>query len=157
MQHQEPEDSFMRHAIEVAKSNEDAPFGSVLVERSSGVVVAEGVNRAHENPLLHGEIDAINRYASSRRARWGELQLFTTAEPCCMCQAAILWSGITEVYFGTSIEDLQAMGWKQINLSARELTELADFANCRIVGGVLRAECDELFARAIAGRRAGKS
>lgn len=32
---------------------------------------------------------------------------YTTAEPCPMCQAAILWSGIGTVVLGSSIRSLQ--------------------------------------------------
>jgi tRNA(adenine34) deaminase len=38
------------------------------------------------------------------------LVLYTTAESCPMCQAAILWSGIGTVVFGSSIRFLQQQG-----------------------------------------------
>jgi tRNA(Arg) A34 adenosine deaminase TadA len=36
----------MRWAIEVARGNPDAPFGAVIVDRETGEVLAEGLNRA---------------------------------------------------------------------------------------------------------------
>ena len=145
-------EEFMRLAIAAARSSPDAPFGAVLVEGSTGEVVAGGVNRWRENPTWHGEVDAINRCAAGRPdIAWSGLRLYTTAEPCCMCQGAILWAGIPEVIFGTSIRTLIRMGWRQIDIAAEEVVRRSDVAGCRITGGVLEAECDALFEAA--GRR----
>lgn len=136
-------DDLMRRAIEIAKGNPRAPFGTVIVDRADGRIVAEGLNRAQENPIWHGEIDALRALdASADRSR---LVLYTTAEPCPMCQAAILWSEIGEVVYGTSITTLIALGWPQIVLRAEEVATRANFAACTLTGGVLEAECDELF------------
>ncbi len=135
----------MKEAIRVAKMNPSAPFGAVLVDRRTGMVVAEGVNRSSVNPTLHGEIAAINDYASRDGAGWHELTLYTTAEPCCMCQGAILWSGIQEVVFGTSISQLMSIGWKQIDISSAEVTARSWDPNVSIHGGVCAGECNQLF------------
>lgn len=138
-------ESFMRLAIEVAGANPAQPFGAVLVHRQTGRVVARGVNRTAQNPTWHGEIDAINQYAVHAGPPWRELDLYTTAEPCPMCQAAILWAGIARVVYGTSIAELKALGWNQIDIDCREVTRRTPFIDCEIVGGVLEAECDRLF------------
>lgn len=139
-------DEFMRRAIEIAKANPRAPFGTIIVDRGSGGVVAEGLNRAEQNPIWHGEMDALRKLDPAvDRSR---LTLYTTAEPCPMCQAAILWSDIDEVVYGTSIETLIGFGWPQFVLRATEVAERANFAACRLVGGVLEAECDALFRAA---------
>ena len=49
----------MRQAIEIANGNPDAPFGTVIADGETGKVLAEGLNDAEKNPILHGEIDAI--------------------------------------------------------------------------------------------------
>ena len=139
-------DDLMRCAIEIAKGNPRAPFGTVIVDRTDGRIVAEGLNRAQENPIWHGEMDALRALdASADRSR---LVLYTTAEPCPMCQAAILWSEIGEVVYGTSITTLIALGWPQIVLRAEEVATRANFVACNLVGGVLERECDELFRAA---------
>ena len=138
----------MWQAIEVARGNPRAPFGTVLVDVEEGVRVAEGVNRSSVNPILHGEIDAINQYARLNANRWSQLRLYTTAEPCSMCQSAIIWSGIPEVVFGTSIERLVNLGWNQIDLKAIDVAEAASFGECTIIGGVLADACDRLFQMA---------
>jgi tRNA(Arg) A34 adenosine deaminase TadA len=141
---------YMRRALEIAHRNPDAPFGALLVDRETGRIVAEGLNRWQENPTWHGEIDAINRCAADcPDVTWSGLRLYTTAEPCCMCQGAILWAGIPEVVFGTSIRTLQRLGWNQIDLRAEEVTRRAPFAPCTLFGGVLELECDALFQAAV--------
>ena len=77
---------------------------------------------------------------------WGRLTLYTTAEPCPMCMAAILWAGIPRVVFGTSIRQLQRLGWHQIDITSEEVVRRTPFRSCTLVGGVLAAECDALFA-----------
>jgi tRNA(Arg) A34 adenosine deaminase TadA len=139
----------MRLALEIARRNPQAPFGALLVDRRTGRVVAEGLNRWQESPTWHGEIDAINRCAAeSPGVKWSELRLYTTAEPCCMCQGAILWAGIPEVVFGTSIRTLKRLGWNQIEIGADEVARRTPFARCTLIGGVLESECDALFQAA---------
>ena len=145
--------NYMQRAIEVARGNSACPFGAILVDRNSGEIVAEGINRTHTNPTWHGELDAINRYATAHvNPIWSTLDLYTTAEPCPMCQAAILWAGIPRVIYGTSIDKLKSLGWKQIDIPAEEIVRRTPFAKCEILGGILQFECDQLFREALASR-----
>ncbi|MFO0796809.1 MAG: nucleoside deaminase [Gemmataceae bacterium] len=147
---------FMRRAVALAARVPERPFAAVVVDRASGAVVAEGWNRSDENPTWHGEIDALNRLAAADPGFDGaRLVLYTTAEPCPMCQGAILWGGVGAVVFGTSIPFLTAAGWRQIDIPAAEVVRRAPGWRCEVVGGVLEAECNELFltaARAAPGR-----
>jgi tRNA(adenine34) deaminase len=145
---------YMTRAIALATNAPDLPFGAVIVDGISGTILAEGWNKTSLNPTWHGEIDAINRLASAGLASEGKhLVLYTTAEPCPMCQAAVLWSGIEEVVFGTSIRTLQRLGWRQINIAADEVIRRSPAWTCKIFGGVLEGECDALFEKAISQRR----
>ena len=139
-------DQFMRRAIRVAGQNPTAPFGSVLVDAEAREIVMEGVNRTAENPIWHGETDALNRLAERQlEAEWARIRLYSTAEPCCMCQGAIFWAGIQEVIYGTSITTLQQLGWRQINISAGEVARRTPSAKCKLIGAVLEEESGELF------------
>ena len=137
---------FMRRAIEIALTNPKFAFGAVIVERAKGRIVAEGVNRVPDSPTYHGEVVAINNGASAHPAiNWTGLDLYTTAEPCPMCQSAILWAGIGRVFYGTSIPTLVRFGWNQIDIRAEEVARRTPFAHVEVVGGILEDECDELF------------
>ena len=145
-------EDYMRRAIELALLVPEFPFGAVIVRRETGEIVAEGHNRSALNPTWHGEIDAINRCAEKHpSADWSEFDLYTTAEPCPMCQSAIEWAGIGTVYYGTSIPYLQSRNWWQIGIRAEEVIAKTPFRNSRIVGGLLEAECNALFDNAPRG------
>jgi tRNA(Arg) A34 adenosine deaminase TadA len=115
----------MRRAIAQAREVPLLPFGPVLVRGATGEVLAEGHNRSAASPTFHGEIDVINRLAAGRpQVDWGSLVLYTTAEPCPMCQSAVEWAGIPWVAYGPSIPFLQGLGWWQIDIRAVEVTPL---------------------------------
>ena len=138
---------YMQRAIELAANVPEYPFGALIVARDNGKILAEGWNKSAINPTLHGEIDAINQLVLSNPGIDGnKLVLYTTAEPCPMCQGAILWTGIEMVVFGTSIRSLQKMGWRQIDIFAEEVIRRSPAWRCTIIGGVLEQDCDALFA-----------
>jgi tRNA(Arg) A34 adenosine deaminase TadA len=144
---------YMRRAIELTANVPDVPFGALIVDRDNGEILAEGWNKSAINPTSHGEMDAIHQLVlSGPRIDRSKLVLYTTAEPCPMCQGAILWTGIEMVVFGTSIRSLQKMGWRQIDISAEEMIRRSPTSRCTILGGVLEQECDALFALATSRR-----
>ena len=146
----EPADeAHMRRAIGLGGNNPKYPFAAVLVDQQKGVV-AEGWNRSVHNPTWHGEMDAINKCAASNpKIDWTKLTLYTTAEPCAMCQGAVAWAGIRRVVFGSSIPFLKSLDWWAIDIRAEELARLAAFRKCTVVGGVLEEECNKLFRAAL--------
>lgn len=145
------DDDLMRAAIGIARRNPDAPFGAVVYHAVHGVI-AEGLNAAAANPTLHGEIDAINNavtfgWPARDGFRWSDCTLVTTAEPCPMCMAAIVWAGIGRVVYGTSVPTLKRLGWWQFDLRAADVLAAAPGKRCELVGGVREAECGMLFDR----------
>ncbi len=137
----------MRSAIQEAKKNPSAPFGTVIVDGTDGRLVASGYNRGFNNPVLHGEMVAL--LALERRTLAAkDLALYTTAEPCPMCASAALWAGIRSVYYGVSIHWLAAQGWRQIDIDSAYCAARASWQALRITGDVLRADCERLFGLA---------
>lgn len=137
---------FMRRAIEIAHGNPDAPFGCVIANGETNEIVAEGLNDAEKSPILHGETDAVIRlFEKNPDTDTSSLVLYTTAEPCPMCSGAILWSGIPQVVYGTSISTLKRLGLPQIDLPCDEVANRASFGAFTVHGGVLEQECDALF------------
>ena len=147
-------DHYMERAIALGLRKPRAPFGALVVAAVSGEVLAEGVNSVEDSPTRHGEMVAIDAWAAAYESRDdGHLVLYTTAEPCPMCMAAILWARIEVVVFGSSIPHLVREGWDQIEIRAAEIARCTPFATCRLVGGVRKAECDRLFANRPYGDR----
>jgi tRNA(adenine34) deaminase len=136
----------MRLAVAAAKANPFYPFGAVIVGAADRAVLAQGVNSGKTNPILHGEIVAINDYAARHGNQgWADGILYTTGEPCPMCMSAIVWAGIGGVVYGSSITTLAEVGTAQIMIGASAVRDAAPFYRGRIMGGVLRAETDALF------------
>lgn len=136
----------MRLAIQAAAANPIYPFGAVIIGAADRAVWAEGVNDTKTNPILHGEIVAINDYVARHANQgWSEAILYTTGEPCPMCMSAIAWAGIGGVVYGSSIATLAQIGIAQIKIDASAVRAAAPFYRGQIIGGVLQAETDALF------------
>ena len=127
-------------------------YGALIVDPRNRTIVSEGKNHASQNPLFHGEIDAINTLASKVKNLYDiapYLELYTSAEPCPMCMSAILWSGFKRVYFGTSISYLEKEKLDQINIRAQYVANAAtSFRKVEIVGGLLSNETNPLYDHA---------
>lgn len=142
-------EKYMRRAIELAGNVPELPFAAVIIDQDTGEVLSEGWNKSSINPTWHGEIDAINQMTEAGCDWKGTtLALYTTAEPCPMCQGAIHWTGIETVVFGASIRFLQQLGWKQIDILAQEVAQRTPFSKCTLIGGILEEECHSLFESA---------
>lgn len=140
------DDYYMQKALEMAKRNPKAPFGAVIVDNKTGDIIAEGVNASAINPTYHGEMVAINDCVKKHpHVDWSNLTLYTTAEPCSMCQSAIVWAGISRVVFATSMGYLLSHGWNQINISASEVNNKSSFYKGTLTGGVLAEKTNIFF------------
>ena len=129
------------------KHNPTYPFAAMIVDSKTGKELCLGINRSNDNPTYHGEIDAINQCVKQHGSSldWSQLTLITTAEPCAMCQGAIIWSNFQRVVYGTSIDTLAKKGWHQIMIDSKALTEKSNFNKPEIIGDVLSDETDKLF------------
>ena len=103
-------DPFLQAAISEAATGFDEggiPIGSVLVRQ--GIILGRGHNRRMQlgNPVLHGEMDALQNAGRLPAHIYRECTLYTTLSPCPMCSGAILLYGIPKVVIG---ENLTFMG-----------------------------------------------
>jgi tRNA(adenine34) deaminase len=96
----------MRIALEAAQAaaaNGETPVGAVVVNPTTGEVVAIGANQpigAHD-PTAHAEIVALREAARKRgNYRLTGLTLVVTLEPCAMCAGAISHARIGRLVFG---------------------------------------------------------
>src|SRR5687767_12948417 len=96
-------DPFLQAAITEAAaglSEGGIPIGSVLVRQ--GIILGRGHNRRMQqgNPILHGEMDALQNAGRLPAHIYRECTLYTTLSPCPMCTGAILLYGIPKVFIG---------------------------------------------------------
>jgi len=123
-----------------------SPFGSSVVETETGRLVLRRLNavRKENDPSSHAEVRTMR--AACKRLKKPSLAghtLYTTCEPCPMCMAMALWSGVDRVVFGATIADA-SKHCAQIYVSAKQLQQRSDM-DCRVDGPVARASCVALF------------
>lgn len=143
-------DNYMLKLVQMAKeSNPTYPFAAMIIDNKTGKILCTGVNNvgANHNPMLHGEMDAINECVIKygKKMNWSTSTLLTTAEPCPMCMSAIIWAGISKVVYGTSIKYLSEHKWKQIEIGFEEVAKRASFQKVTIVGGIMESQTNPLF------------
>jgi len=99
---------------------------------------------------MHGELSVIHTlFDNGFDGDVSKLSLYTTAEPCPMCAAAIYWAMIPKVVYGSSIAFLHELFGRQIQVGAQEvLSKTPDFYRCHLIGGVMEDECNQLFIEA---------
>lgn len=86
-----------------AAARDEVPIGAVIVDPTSGNIIARNGNRTRElkDPSAHAEILVIREACEKAGAqRIPELDLYVTLEPCAMCAAAISFARIRRVVFG---------------------------------------------------------
>ncbi|ROT42534.1 CMP/dCMP deaminase [Sodiomyces alkalinus F11] len=87
-------------------------FGAAILSSASLKPYTVATNDERASPLLHGEINCIQKFYTSffpdptnRPDPRGDCVFFATHEPCSLCLSGIAWSGFREVYFLFTYED----------------------------------------------------
>jgi tRNA(Arg) A34 adenosine deaminase TadA len=126
---------FLRQAIAwacTARARGNHPFGAV-VAGADGMLLAEAYCTTTESgdPTGHAEMNALRQlgWQLTRETRT-QATLYTSAEPCAMCAAAIFWSGIGRVVFGIDtqrLRDIQSTRHapRDLHLSCRDVLATA--------------------------------
>lgn len=126
-------DRLMRLAIDQARiglSEGGIPIGSVLAVGDE--VLGAGHNRRVQqgSPILHAEIDCLDRAGRLPATTYHRSTLYTTLSPCFLCAGAVLLYGIPRVVvgenrtFGTSEKLLRSHGVQVDVLDLDECAEL---------------------------------
>lgn len=135
---------FMRLALAEAKKG-DAPYGAVIVKDNEVIAVSHNTVKRDNDPSAHAEINAIRSLtAKLKNPSLEGYSIYTTGEPCPMCAAACVWSGLSEIVYGASIQDLILANQSQINISCEEVIAQS-FRSIKVTKGVLKDECLQLF------------
>jgi len=83
-------------------------FGAAILRKSDLSLVVAAVNNETENPIWHGEMNAIRRFyelpADSRPAP-ADCLFLATHEPCSLCLSGITWSGFDNFSYLFSYEE----------------------------------------------------
>jgi tRNA(Arg) A34 adenosine deaminase TadA len=140
--------SYMRLAIKEAQKNfktmAGGPFGACIIKGKRVLAVARNTV-LKKDATAHAEINAIR--AASRKLKSFNLSgcvIYSTTEPCPMCFAAIHWSGISQVVYGTTILEAKRIGFNELTISAAKLKKIGKL-KIKLTKSVLANECRKLF------------
>lgn len=138
----------MQLAIDEARKtmNQDigGPFGALIVKDNKVIAVSSNTVLGSHDPTAHAEINAIRE--AGKKLNTHDLtgcKIYATGYPCPMCLSAIIWANIKEVYFGTTLKDLEKIGFRD--------EYIYDFIRKNNIGEILsiknieREECIKLF------------
>jgi tRNA(Arg) A34 adenosine deaminase TadA len=107
-------------AIALSRRNVEeggGPFGAAVF--AGPQLIAVGVNCVLSSGLsiAHAEIVALLRaqkaLAAASTRPSGPLTLISSAEPCCQCFGALIWSGVDELVCGANTRDVEAIGFDE--------------------------------------------
>ena len=138
--------SIAAFTAETLSTDHPVPFGADIVSTSTGERLMRAVNRVgpDHDPSAHAETLTI-RLACAKLGSTSlkGYTLYTTCEPCPMCMACALWSGLDRLVFGATIADA-ARFVSQITIPAKEVALRTDM-HCVVAGPVERETCVKLF------------
>jgi tRNA(adenine34) deaminase len=141
---------FMHLAIDQAKLGIRTPGGAevgcILVKH--GTVAASGFNEAalHSDPTAHAEIVTIRRLCAERKTlSLAGCTLYCTLQPCAMCTAASLWSGISRIVYGAGRADVHPLYFAERLQNTEDLIADAYRNDIEMVSGILRDECAQFY------------
>ena len=83
----------------------DQPYGAVVVR--DGVIVGEGRSTVvrDNDPTAHSELLAVRDAARRLKTRdLSDCDVYSTATPCPMCQAALYWGRVRRVFTESTLE-----------------------------------------------------
>ncbi len=137
----------MKLALDLAvasKARGEFPFGAVIVQDGMVVAAAENGERRKVDVTAHAELMALSE-ASWKLARrdLSDCIIYSSAEPCPMCSAAIFQSNIPRVAFGLYRDDLPHL-FRRRKIRIAQLAEDWDYRP-EVVGGILREEAIKAF------------
>lgn len=122
------------------------PFGALIVNTKTGRRLMRATNAVmpENDPSSHAELRTVRLACKKlKRTSLRGFTMYSTCEPCPMCMANVLWSGLDRVVYGATIADANRH-CLQIRISAKKMPRLSDM-QCAVKGPVLRELCNSLF------------
>ncbi len=141
----------MNFALELARSSSiknEIPVGCVIAD-SKGKIISFASNSTHKqnDPTAHAEIIAIRKACKKLKTKkLSNYSLIVTLEPCKMCEAAILQSGIKKVFFGAYSQNFSIFSQKKKNYYSEN-------RGYQYYGGIQEKECSDLMKKFFKDRR----
>ncbi|MDF2576763.1 MAG: cytidine/deoxycytidylate deaminase family protein [Chlamydiales bacterium] len=144
------ESLFMQKAIESAqegiRAEEGGPFGACIVKDGTIISIAHNTVLKDHDPTCHAEMNAIRQASKALNSHiLSGCELYTTAEPCPMCLAAIYWSRIEKFHVGVPKECAARYGFDD-DFFYQEISKATEERSIEHVYDVMSQECEAVFA-----------
>ena len=147
------DEDYMRLAFAVARraeENGNTPFGSILVDKSGAIVFEAENNVISDSDCTgHAETNLVRDACRNLGVgALGDYTMYTSAEPCCMCSAAMIWAGLGRMVFGLSsgrLTEVRGGGVPMLDITSREVVSHSPL-EVTIDGPLLEDEAAGLFA-----------
>ena len=147
-------DVWMQEALAEARAalaHDDVPVGAIVVQRSTGAVVARAHNERERagDPTAHAELLALRDAAQAAETwRLDEYALVVTLEPCPMCAGALWAARVGLLVYGAADPKAGSAGSLYNFAADPRLNHTTD-----VVRGIRGAECAALLTEFFAAKR----
>lgn len=139
---------FMEMAIAKARAGLAAgqtPFGACIVRGEQVIACEHNLVWRSTDATAHAEVTAIRVACTAEKSvKLAGTTIYSTTEPCPMCFAAIHWTGIERIVYGSSIADAQRAGFSELTISNRDMKRLGG-SGIELVEGLMAEEAKALF------------
>lgn len=107
---------YMQMAITMAKENKSGgPIAAVIVKDGNIVASATNENKISGLSYEHAELCAIRNATKALGTKDLEgCVIYSSAQPCLMCESAIAGSNIETVFYAATLKDMMDCGWDDI-------------------------------------------
>jgi len=141
--------TLMRLAIERAGASRQTGnkgYGAVVVLGERILSCRHDTASSERDPSLHAEVNAIrDAVRALGQADLTGAVLISTCEPCPMCSSLAVWSNLSAMVYGASIESTARLGKARIRVSAREVADRSPI-RIEVIPRVLEEECLQLYS-----------
>lgn len=139
---------FMRMALDACRqgvAKGQTPFGACIVRDGQVIACTHNTVWLNIDPTSHAEVHAIR--VACRHLQHVHLEgctIYSTTEPCPMCFSAIHWSRIGRIVFAARVEDAQAFGFNELQISNRVMKSVSG-STIEVVEDCLRDEAMAIY------------
>lgn len=116
MKNNKDQKRFMQMAIDLSEqavdSKKGGPFGAIITRE--GKIIGSSGNHVLEltDPTAHAEVMAIRDACKNMGSTdLSGCEIYSSAEPCPMCTAAIYWAGLKIIYFSNTEKESLEYGF----------------------------------------------
>jgi len=144
----EQDEKFIQEVIATSKKNigrGNQPFASILVK--DGQIVASAQNQIHTecDPTFHAELALVREFCHQQKLLdLSGYTLYTNAEPCAMCAAALAWAKVGRLVYALSTKKLNTMWDEKIAMDSAEIFARATWKPT-VTGPLLEGEATLIF------------